>query len=308
MRSSISLIPAPGISTKTSANGTTICGSSSRGVARTAKRPSRSEPSDHELGQLGIDEGLRQPARQAGRAAHDPVATLAPSLRRGAPSTTMRSPASRPERISTRSPYRAPAVTRRRRAIPRASTTYALVSWPRSTRAVSGTSRAWRSAAGKRARPNRPGAQPGIGREVELDRHRAAGRIGGGDDLGHAADQRAPERVDHHRDGLAHPHAADRGLPDHGLEAVRARVVEHEQGLARHREVARLRPAIHHHPGGRRGDARLAEGDLGRLQLRARPRRCDTASASRERGASAIRAWACSTAAAVLLRFISTAS
>ena len=36
MRSSTSLIPAPGISTNTSAKGTTIWGSSSRGVASTA--------------------------------------------------------------------------------------------------------------------------------------------------------------------------------------------------------------------------------------------------------------------------------
>ena len=42
-RSSTSLTLAPGISTKTSAKGTTICGSSSRGVASTAKNPRSSE-------------------------------------------------------------------------------------------------------------------------------------------------------------------------------------------------------------------------------------------------------------------------
>ena len=77
MRSSTSLTPAPGISTKTSAKGTTICGSSSRGVASTAKRPEQQRGQDDELGELGVDEGPREAPRESERSGHGPASTRA---------------------------------------------------------------------------------------------------------------------------------------------------------------------------------------------------------------------------------------
>ena len=60
-RCSTSAADAPGICTNTSSMGTTICGSSSRGVRRMANAPSSSENSDEQRRQLRVDE-LRRPA------------------------------------------------------------------------------------------------------------------------------------------------------------------------------------------------------------------------------------------------------
>ena len=69
-RCSTSVGEAPGISTNTSIIGTMICGSSSRGSAMTAYRPSSSDADDDERRQLRMDERRRQPARQSPAVSH----------------------------------------------------------------------------------------------------------------------------------------------------------------------------------------------------------------------------------------------
>ena len=116
---------APGRATMTSTIGTTICGSSSRGVSSTATTPRRSEADDDERRQLAA-RGRSAPAGRPGRARRT-VSTSTGHLDRlavggpGASITT--SPACRPARTATRSPVGSPIASQRSSARPRARRT-----------------------------------------------------------------------------------------------------------------------------------------------------------------------------------------
>ena len=120
-RLSTSAGSAPGHATITSTIGTRICGSSSRGVARSASAPEAEGGRDDERRELAVEEGLRRPCPRTRRAcSRRPARGRAAPSASPAGSSTTRSPASTPARISTEPPSRAPAATQRSRALPSA--------------------------------------------------------------------------------------------------------------------------------------------------------------------------------------------